>query len=190
MDLWDIRAAFYSGVRALPIVRHIFEREIKKLKALMTREHLHPSQILDVGTGVGSSLDVFPHSIPVIGVDRSHRMLRRIRGREGLTCVVADGCVLPFRAGFISFVSAVGLTEYLPDKEKFIIEVKRILCPGGHFIVTVSPHGVLNALRNLCGSRVYPVGAEKCEAMMEGIGFACIGREKTLLQIQYIFRKL
>ena len=188
MDLWSIKAPSYSGVRSLPLLRRILDREIDKLKTMIDREGICPPTVLDVGTGAGSALRIFSEDIPVVGIDRSHHMLRRIQRRGCFTGLVGEARRLPLREGAVPFVSAVGLTEYITDKEKFLFDVRRAVCSGGFFLVTIAPPRVLNTLRNILGSRIYPIRAEKWERMVGQTGFTCLRKERTLLQIQYLLR--
>jgi ubiquinone/menaquinone biosynthesis C-methylase UbiE len=187
MECWDVKALFYRFVRSLPPWRIIFNREKAAIQKLLEDGSIHPSFVLDVGTGVGSSLDVFHGDVSVIGLDRSYDMLKRVR-RRAFTGVVGDACYLPFRDGIASFVSAVGLTEYVADKEQFIAEMRRVLRGGGFLLVTISPHGFWNALRNVSGSWIYPIRSKNWLTMMDKGGFVPIGRDRTFLQMQYLYR--
>jgi len=187
IDIWSLKSEFYDTLRTLPLVRWILEQETEKLKTLVNGISLESSWILEVGTGTGLALEVFPEVIPIVGMDRSLRMVRKAQSKRWITGVVGKACRLPLRKGVVPFVSAVGLAEYLPDKGTFLDEVKRVLRSGGYFLVTIAPPGVLNFLRNLLVSRIYSVGAESWETTVRKRGFTCIGFEKTVLQVQYLF---
>ena len=103
--------------------------------------------------------------------------------------MVGDADHLPFQNHSVSFVSAIGLTEYLSNKVLFLDEVNRIICSDGHFLVTITLPGFFNFLRNLLGHRIYPIQAEVWETMVKRRGFIYIGNVKTWLQGQYLFVK-
>ncbi len=187
IDLWSLKSEFYDALRTLPLVRRILEQETEKLKMLVKGVPLESSWILEVGTGTGLALEVLPEGISVVGLDRSLRMVLKARSKRRITGIVGKACRLPLREGIVPFVSAVGLTEYLPDKGAFLDEVKRVVHSGGYFLVTIAPPGALNFLRNLLGSQIYSVGAESWETTVRKRGFTCIGFEKTVLQVQYLF---
>ncbi|MFH1941734.1 MAG: class I SAM-dependent methyltransferase [bacterium] len=187
MELWDFKASFYSLVRSLPPWRTILNGEKAALKRLIKGESIQPSVVLDVGTGAGSSLDVFRWDVSIIGLDRSFRMLKRVR-RGTFTGVTGDANRLPFRDGAVPFVAAVGLTEYLSDKEEFVAEMRRVLHRGGFLLVTIAPPVFWNALRNGCGNRVYPIRPENLGEMMDKWGFVPVGQDRTFMQMQYLYR--
>ena len=84
------------------------------------------SPVLDLGCGVGHS---FTRLAPrtTVGVDLSAEALR---GQERET-VVADMRALPFGSGHFASVLSVHSIEHVPDPERVLAEVARVLRPGG-----------------------------------------------------------
>ena len=187
MNIWNIKALFYRYVRSLPVVHHILQHEIENLGRLWGRMDTPFSVIVDVGTGTGACLGIYPDDIPVIGIDRSIRMLTR-NERAMLFPVVGEAYTLPLYENSVPFISAVGIAEYLQEKRKWLVEMKRILSPDGYLLLTIAPPNVLNSLRRLLGNRIYLIRQTKWEALVENLGFFMVGREQSLLQIQYLFR--
>ena len=188
MNIWNIKAYFYRYVRSLPVVHHILQHEIENLGRLWGELDTPFSVIADVGTGTGACLGIYPDDIPVIGIDRSFRMLTRNCERALLFPVVGDAYALPLSENSVPFISAVGIAEYLQEKRKWLVEMKRILSPDGYLLLTMAPPNVLNFLRRLLGNRIYLIRQRKWEALAEKLGFFMVGREQSLLQIQYLFR--
>ena len=188
MDFWSIKAKFYSRFRTFILVRWILLRETRNLKKLLAQENLQPHLGIDIGIGSGTSLDTFPENMTVVGVDRSLDMMKRIPSGRVLIRVVGDARELPFHNEGISFISAIGLTEYLMDKQTFLDEVKRILSNRGYFLVTIARPNILNVLRHLLGNRIHTIDFIVWERMTQNRGFICLGHEKTLLQEQFLYQ--
>ncbi|MCJ7813066.1 class I SAM-dependent methyltransferase, partial [bacterium] len=189
MHCWNLKAGLYHPIRSLPLLRNLLCKEIRNLKMLIEKVSFQSVPVLDVGTGIGSTLGIFPDRVQVIGLDHSYVMLRKSRKRENVIGVVGDGNHLPFQKCGFSFISAIGFTEYLSDTTLFLDEINRIIRPDGHFLVTIAPPGLFNFLRNLLGHRIYPIRTEDWEAMVTRRGFACVGNCSTWLQDQYLFSK-
>ena len=187
MNIWNLKAPSYHRLRTLPIVGRILCHEKRKLAALLCQVEVG-GIVLDIGTGAGSTLDLFGESIPVIGVDRSLAMLRKALRRPRFFGVVGDAVHLPIRSCSVHAVSAIGLAEYVSDKAALLSEIKRILCPNSWFLVTVSPPGLATTLRQCLGSRIYPVRGEQFVSLASEQGFVLINRSQTWLQVQMLFR--
>lgn len=87
---------------------------------------LPPGRLLDVGCGIGHSYHLLAPR-ETVGLDISPDALR---GQERET-VVADMRVLPFEEGEFSSVLSVQSLEHVPDPERVVAEVARVLEPGG-----------------------------------------------------------
>ncbi len=189
IQCWNLKAGLYHPIRSLPLLRNLLYYEIRNLKTLIKKVSFQPNPILDVGTGVGSTLGIFPDYIQIIGLDHSYAMLRGSRKRENVIGVAGDGNHLPFQNRGFSFISAIGFTEYLSDTTLFLDEVNRIIRSDGHFLVTIAPPNLFNFLRNLLGHRIHPIRAKDWESMVIKRGFICVAKSKTWLQDQYLFSK-
>jgi SAM-dependent methyltransferase len=87
---------------------------------------LPQGRMLDLGCGIGHSYHLLAPR-ETVGVDIAEGALR---GQERET-VVADMRVLPFRAGAFASVLSVQSLEHVPDPERVVAEVARVLQPGG-----------------------------------------------------------
>ena len=96
--------------------------------------------ILDVGCGTGKQLLADRVAIPeatVVGADLSIRMLQVARERcPDAAWVQGDGTRLPFRADTFHYVSNQFSYPHMQHKEKLVSEVRRVLRPGGRFVMT------------------------------------------------------
>jgi SAM-dependent methyltransferase len=84
------------------------------------------SDVLDLGCGVGHSFTLLAPR-RTVGVDLSAEALL---GQERET-VVADMRALPFDSGRFASVLSVHSIEHVPDAERVLAEVVRVLRPGG-----------------------------------------------------------
>ncbi len=95
-----------------------------------------PGRILDLGCGSGAlaeAMGVFDGSL--VGADLSPGMLREARRRD-LAVVLSKAGRLPFGDGRFDAVLVLGLLEYLPEPERVIREIARVLAPGGVVVLT------------------------------------------------------
>lgn len=100
-------------------------------------------RVLDLGCGVGygGQLLLSANSAikEVIGVDVSPAALEyanRTYAREYLQFVQADACRLPFLEGSFDAVVSFEAIEHVADPEQCFQEVRRVLKPGGTFVVS------------------------------------------------------
>ena len=100
-------------------------------------------RILDVGIGPGFlTYDLLPivgNDGLVAGVDFSPVMVelakQRCAGRGPLDFQVADATALPFADASFDAVTSCQVYEYVPDLEKALAEVRRVLRPGGRVFI-------------------------------------------------------
>jgi ubiquinone/menaquinone biosynthesis C-methylase UbiE len=88
--------------------------------------------VLDLGTGTGRNLPLFPPGTRVVGVDPGRDVLRRARRRAGAVPLVqARAEALPFRdAAFDTVVGSLVLCS-VADAARGLSEARRVLRPGG-----------------------------------------------------------
>jgi 2-polyprenyl-3-methyl-5-hydroxy-6-metoxy-1,4-benzoquinol methylase len=97
-------------------------------------------RVLDVATGSGYGADILRRhgASEVVAVDRDAEALgyaRQRYGSDGLCWVNGDAYALPFGAEFDVVVSYETI-EHLKEPERFVVECKRVLRPGGLYIVS------------------------------------------------------
>lgn len=189
MKLWNIKAAIYFRFRRLFLVRRVLDREIANLQSLLCIVPKQYRLVIDLGTGAGSTLGIFPDSISIMGLDGSPNMLKNaVKNWNGLLGVVGSVYHLPFRKDCTSMVSAVGIAEYLRNKESFVNEIQRILKNKGYVLITISQPSFLNRLRNLLGERIYLIDPEQWKEVLSKAGCICLGEKSSLIQKQYLYR--
>lgn len=101
-------------------------------------------RVLDVGCGLGSTLDMLNTTVsPLVltGLNADPRQLEICAGipaRPGnaLHWVHADACALPFGAASFDRVLCVEAIFHFASRERFLQEAARVLAPGGMLVIT------------------------------------------------------
>ena len=98
-------------------------------------------KILDLASGPGIMIEgLRAKGYTVTCVDAAPGMIeiaKRVAGNDpAVTCEVGDAYSLRFPDNTFDVVTAMGLIEYLTDENKYLDEMRRILKPGGIFIIT------------------------------------------------------
>lgn len=185
--LWSFYARIYS-VRNLLFSR-ILNAEKKNLCDLANGVDTRGCG-LDIGTGTGHTLDVLSQQNEIICLDQSPRMLKTVRSRCDNICIQGHAIELPFQDNTFSFVSAIGLSEYVPDLSLFCSEVCRVLCSGGYFLITAAPPNIWNRLRQALGHRLYLMPSAPLLETAGHMHLELQGKLNSLMQEQYLFKAI
>jgi ubiquinone/menaquinone biosynthesis C-methylase UbiE len=95
-------------------------------------DYTSAARALDVGTGSGRYLPLLAKRAScVVGVDLSLAMLGRSGGRRR---ICGDACMLPFRSSSFGLVNASLMVGDIADLERWVREMARVTCRGGHLI--------------------------------------------------------
>ena len=108
-------------------------------------------RILDVGVGTGHmAFDMAKSTVgdnEIVGIDISDDMLgtcrERCAGLPNVSFQMADLYDLPFSEGSFDVVLSVQVFEYLEDVQKALLELHRVLKPGGRLILRDTDWGTL-----------------------------------------------
>ena len=94
-------------------------------------------RVIELGVGTGLNLPFYREDVEVVGVDVSEGMLKKAKGKKSparVKLVKADARSLPFPdKSFDTAVSTFFLCV-VPEKERVLGEVRRILKPDGLFL--------------------------------------------------------
>ena len=138
------RASAYTGVET-----DIDARE----PAMVEIPALSPRRVLEVGCGWGELAEWIARDTgaEVVAVDLSSRMVELARER-GVDARVADVQQLPFADGEFDLVVAAWMLYHVPDLDRGLRELARVLRPGGGLVAVTNSRFHLIELRELVGS--------------------------------------
>ena len=109
-------------------------------------DHINASgaeRVLEVGVGTGLALPYYRAGLKVTGIDFSAEMLAKARDRvdrERLDAVEAlrqmDARALDFPDETFDAVAAMHVISVVPEPERVMAEIARVLRPGGEVVIT------------------------------------------------------
>ena len=111
-----------------------------KRRLIALAELTPDDRVLDLACGTGDILfEAAPRVRQAIGMDLTHRMLQlayQRAAREGPSCqwVTGDMLALPFPDGHFTVVTTGYGLRNVPDLERSIEEIRRVLAPGGRLL--------------------------------------------------------
>jgi SAM-dependent methyltransferase len=138
------RASAYTGVAT-----GIDARE----PAMVEVRAAEPRRVLEVGCGWGELAEWITRDTgaEVVAVDLSPRMVELAQER-GIDARVADAQQLPFADGEFDVVVAAWMLYHVPDLNRGIGELARVLRTGGRIVAVTNSRFHLIELRELVGS--------------------------------------
>lgn len=118
-----------------------------------------PQRVLEVGGGPGELAERMLRElgVEVSFVDSSPRMVELARAR-GIDAVVGDVRQLAFDDGVFDTVVAAWMLYHVPDLDRGLAEIVRVLKPGGALVAVTNSIHHLRELRELVA---YPPGFEE-----------------------------
>ncbi len=141
----DSDAVTRSYARWAPIYDRTFGAATARARRATVRRlnGLNATTILEVGVGTGLALPFYDERVRVTGVDFSADMLAKARARvarQGLSHVAAlremDARALDFSDDSFDAVAAMHMISVVPEPERVMAEMVRVLRPGGYLAVT------------------------------------------------------
>lgn len=128
---------------------------------------LTPSSILEVGIGTGLTLEHYPDSSAVVGIDISDEMLdiareraQQLRGRNiHLTAMNAEA--MDFPDGSFDCVAVPYVLSVTPHPERLVAEIRRVCRKGGTILI----------LNHFSGSRFWWFLERAVSPLANRIGF-------------------
>jgi ubiquinone/menaquinone biosynthesis C-methylase UbiE len=144
---------------------------------------LDKKKVLDVGCGMGMSMDYFrDHGAVVTGIDITAESVKYVN-KNGLSAVVADARSLPYKDNSFDMVYSIGVIEHFKETQTALEEQARVCRPGGMVIAVVpnlaTPYSAATILfEYLSGRAKYgilttygkPFSRKKFKGMFEAAG--------------------
>lgn len=172
------RTAVFTGVAAGEDVR------AGVVQALVAAR---PRRILEVGCGWGELAEWIARDTgaEVVATDLSPRMVELSRQR-GLDAQLADVQHLPFDDGTFDAAVAAWMLYHVPDLDRGLAELARVLRPGGRLVAVTNSASHLEEVRELVGSGPSPstFTRENGEALLRR-HFPNVAREDVDGQVEF-----
>jgi SAM-dependent methyltransferase len=111
-----------------------------------------PERVLEVGPGPGELSERMQRELgaEVVAIDVSERMVELARAR-GVDARVGDVQELPFRDGTFDLVVAAWVLFHVPDLDRGLAEIARVLRPGGRLVAGTNSERHLQEAREHAG---------------------------------------
>jgi SAM-dependent methyltransferase len=111
-----------------------------------------PGAVLEVGCGEGELAERMTAALSaeVVAIDQSERMVELARAR-GVDARVGDVQELPFADGSFDVVVAAWMLYHVPDLDRGIGELARVLRPGGRLVAATNASDHLREMLELAG---------------------------------------
>ncbi len=181
---FDRAASFYDKTRSLS------PETAAAVTELLRSEVEGRDPVLEVGVGTGRvALPLVQKGIGIVGLDLARNMLARLvqnaGGRMTFPLVQGDASRLPFRDKSFDAGIASWVLHLIPAWREVIIELVRVVGPGGLLLVDVGAehrsivHAITWKFREIARVTDWPRGVksyEEVDEVMEGLG----ARRRTL----------
>jgi phosphatidylethanolamine/phosphatidyl-N-methylethanolamine N-methyltransferase len=132
-----------SYARWAPIYDRTFGAATKAgRRAAVAHLNRRGGHVLEVGVGTGLALPLYDPTVRVTGIDYSAEMLAKAQekvaglGLENVTLQRMDARSLDFPDHSFDGVAAMHILSVVPEPERVMAEIARVLKPGGHVVVT------------------------------------------------------
>lgn len=116
---------------------------------------LRPARMLEVGCGTGAFAARMAAHTPVTAIDQSPRLARLTAGR-GVPVGIADVQALPFPDNRFDVVAALWMLYHVPDLDRGLAELRRVLRPQGRFVAVTNGDAHLAELYAAAGATAPP----------------------------------
>ena len=114
----------------------------ERRRALLLAEARPGERVLDLGCGAGRFLQALQdHEADPVGVEIAQAAVDRARQRAADVRLLEEDGSIPLGHGEVDLVWCSETLEHIPDVGHALLEVRRVLKPGGRVLLTVPYHG-------------------------------------------------
>lgn len=115
-----------------------------------------PERVLEVGGGPGEMAARIANDLgcEVVMLDISPRMVELAAGL-GVDARIGDVECLPFQDGFFDCAVAAWMLFHVPDIDRALAELARVLMPGGRLVAVTNAENHLCELRSIAGQAAW-----------------------------------
>lgn len=140
-----------DSVSRLPSIQatEYFDR-LLSIRLEMARTYARGARVLDVGCATGMHLARFQSEFQSgVGLDFSHPLLKHAvktltDANHSTRFVEANARKIPFRDGIFDFVYSFSSLFNMPNPEEVLLEISRVLAPGGRCLLEMGNSHSLN----------------------------------------------
>lgn len=133
----------WLNIRELPYFRAV----LRAVEARFYQSIDLPEPVLDLGCGDGHFASIAFNKPLTVGLDPWSTPLREAAGRQVYRLTVqGSGARLPFEDATFSSAVSNSVLEHIPDLQPVLVELQRVLKPGGVFVFCVPNHRFLPKL--------------------------------------------
>lgn len=160
------------------VVAWILRERLRMVLNLVDKTRLpRHTRALEVGCGAGhAAVSLVKRGFEVYAVDAAPTMINLTKRRlletiphEAARCTLADVYTLPFFDGAFDLVLAIGVLPWLPSTRQAVVELCRLLRPGGHLIVTVDSRWSLRRLLDPLSNPLLRPLKEAAKSVLRGL---------------------
>lgn len=128
---------------------------------------MRPTSILEVGVGTGLTLERYPESASIVGIDISHEMLDiareradKLRGRS-IHLAAMNAEAMDFPDASFDCIAIPYVLSVTPNPERLVAEIRRVCRKGGAILI----------LNHFSGSRFWWFLERAVRSLANRIGF-------------------
>jgi ubiquinone/menaquinone biosynthesis C-methylase UbiE len=131
------------------------------------------AEILDCGAGTGHNLQWLSRFGRATGIDLTWSGLAYARAAGRTRLVRASAAALPFRGASFDLVTSFDVLQCIPGEGEgaAVREMRRILRPGGHLVVTVAAFNLLRGNHSVLSREVRRYRRSDLRRLLERSGF-------------------
>lgn len=143
-------------------------------------------KIIDIGCGEGFKTQWMAKEGEAVGIDISEENISFARKKySGVDYRVMDAEYLEFEDGYFDRAYCLDVMEHVDNLEKVIIEIRRVLKPGGEFVVNVPywrSEQWLQKIRPTYFEEIHHVrvfGEDSLERLLAGYKFSLVRKKRS-----------